>query len=99
MFCRIKSIVFKIKIVTCLRLCRSFENLNKYMANILKTIGDDNLMVSFDFTSLPQTAISMALHPPTVWEQVVDDIYSILKCTHLETSSITSTIFIKTFTM
>ena len=26
MFCKIKSIVFKIKILTCLLLCRSFEN-------------------------------------------------------------------------
>ena len=172
MFCRTKSIVFKIKMLICLLLCCSFENLNKYMANILRTIGDDKLMVSFDVTTLytnifivnrlnivkdcvnnynqftrkmpihhnlvnlvltttwctfnyqfhqqtdsvamgepassttakiylqalEQTAISMALHPPKVWEQVVGDVYSILKCTHLETSSITSTIFIKTFT-
>ena len=31
------------------------------------------------------TTITTALHPPKVWEQFVDDIYSILKCTHLET--------------
>ena len=31
-----------------------------------------------------QTAISMTLHPPEVWEQFVDDIYSILKRMHLE---------------
>ena len=31
-----------------------------------------------------QTAISMALHPPIVWEQFVDEVYSILKHTHLE---------------
>ena len=30
------------------------------------------------------TAISMALHPPKVWDQFVDDVYSILKHTHLE---------------
>ena len=30
------------------------------------------------------TAITMALHPPKVWEQVVNDVYSILKHTHLE---------------
>ena len=30
------------------------------------------------------TAITMALHPPKVWEWFVDDIYSILKHTHLE---------------
>ena len=30
------------------------------------------------------TAISMALNPPKVWEQFVDDVYSHLKCTHLE---------------
>ena len=30
------------------------------------------------------TAISMALHHPKVWEQFVDDVYSILKRTHLE---------------
>ena len=30
------------------------------------------------------TAITMAQHPPKVWEQFVDDIYSILKLRHLE---------------
>ena len=30
------------------------------------------------------TAITMALHPPKVWEQFVDDVYSILKRTYLE---------------
>ena len=30
------------------------------------------------------TAISAALNPPKVWEQFVDDVYSILKRTHLE---------------
>ena len=30
------------------------------------------------------TAITMALHPPKVWEQFDDDAYSILKCMHLE---------------
>ena len=30
------------------------------------------------------TAISMVLHPPKVWEQFVDDFYSILKRTHSE---------------
>ena len=31
-----------------------------------------------------RTAITTALHPPKVWEQFVDDVYSILKRTHLE---------------
>ena len=31
-----------------------------------------------------RTAITTALHPSKVWEQFVDDMYSILKCTHLE---------------
>ena len=30
------------------------------------------------------TAISEALHPPKVWERFVDDVYSILKRTHLK---------------
>ena len=30
------------------------------------------------------TDIAAALHPPKVWEQFVDDIYSIFKCMHLE---------------
>ena len=30
------------------------------------------------------TAISTALHPPKVWERFVDDVYSIVKRTHLE---------------
>ena len=30
------------------------------------------------------TAINMALHPPKVWEQFVDDVGSIFKRTHLE---------------
>ena len=30
------------------------------------------------------TAISTALHPPKVWEQFVDEGYSIFKRTHLE---------------
>ena len=29
-----------------------------------------------------RTAITMALHPPKVWERFVDDVYSILKGTH-----------------
>ena len=29
-------------------------------------------------------AISAALNPPKVWEQFVDDVYSILKRTHLK---------------
>ena len=40
-------------------------------------------------------AITTALHPPKVWEEFVDDVYSILKRTHLEEFSIISTIFIK----
>ena len=31
-----------------------------------------------------RTAISTSLHPPKVWERFVDDVYSILKRTHLE---------------
>ena len=42
-----------------------------------------------------RTAITTALHPPKVWERFVDDVYSILKRTHLENFSIISTIFIK----
>ena len=30
------------------------------------------------------TAISSTLHPPKVWERLADDIYLILKRTHLE---------------
>ena len=32
-----------------------------------------------------EAAISVALHPAKVWEQFVDDLYSILKPTHLGT--------------
>ena len=31
-----------------------------------------------------RTAITAALHPPKVWKRFVDDVYSILKRTHLE---------------
>ena len=31
-----------------------------------------------------RTAITMPLHRPKVWERIVDDVYSILKRTHLE---------------
>ena len=31
-----------------------------------------------------QTAISMALYNPKVWEQFVDEVYSIFKRTHFE---------------
>ena len=31
-----------------------------------------------------RTSITTALHPPKVWERFVDDVYSILKRTHLE---------------
>ena len=30
-----------------------------------------------------RTAITTALHPPKVWEPFVDDVSSILTCTHL----------------
>ena len=30
------------------------------------------------------TAITTTLHPPKVWERFADDVYSILKRTHLE---------------
>ena len=33
------------------------------------------------------TATSTALHPPKVWERFIDDIYSVLKRTHLENFS------------
>ena len=33
------------------------------------------------------TPISTTRHPPKVWEQFVDDVYSILKHTHLENFS------------
>ena len=33
-----------------------------------------------------RTAITTALSPPIVWERFVDDVYSILKRTHLENS-------------
>ena len=38
----------------------------------------------------------MALHPPKVWGQFLDDVYSILKCRHLENFFITSVILTKT---
>ena len=41
-----------------------------------------------------QTAISTALHSQKVWEQFLDDVFSILKGTHLNNISITSLIFI-----
>ena len=31
-----------------------------------------------------RTAITTALHIPKVWERFVDDVYSILRCTHSE---------------
>ena len=31
-----------------------------------------------------RTAITTRLNPPKVWERFVDDVYSTLKCTHLE---------------
>ena len=31
-----------------------------------------------------RTAITTSLHPPKVWERFLDDVYSILKRTHLE---------------
>ena len=31
-----------------------------------------------------RTAITTALHPPKIWERFVDNVYSILKLTHLE---------------
>ena len=33
---------------------------------------------------MKKTAISTVLHPPKVWEQSVDEFYSILKHMHLE---------------
>ena len=40
--------------------------------------------VKFYLQAFKQTAISAVLHPPKVWERFVDDVYSILKRTHLE---------------
>ena len=31
-----------------------------------------------------RTALTTALHPPKIWERFADDVYSILKCTHLK---------------
>ena len=45
------------------------------------------------------TSMSTALYPPKVWEKFVDDVYSILKRTHLVNFSISSTIFIKTLSL
>ena len=42
-----------------------------------------------------RSAITTSLHPPKVWERFVDDVYSILKRTHLKNFFIISTIFIK----
>ena len=44
-----------------------------------------------------RTSITTALHPPKLWEQIIDDVFSILKRMHFEKVflSITSTIFIK----
>ena len=42
MFCEIKSIVFKIKILTCLLLCRSVRNLvifNSLTPDVLKMVA------------------------------------------------------------
>ena len=46
-----------------------------------------------------ETAISMALHRPKIWEQIVYDFYSILECVHLENFFIASTISIKTLSL
>ena len=42
-----------------------------------------------------RTVITTSLRPPKVWEQFVDDVYSILKLPIWKTFSIISTIFIK----
>ena len=38
----------------------------------------------FYMQAYEHTAITTALHPLKVWERFVDDVYSILKRTHLE---------------
>ena len=43
------------------------------------------------------TAMTTALHPPKVWERLVDDVYYILKRTHLE--NFFHHIFIKIFSL
>ena len=46
-----------------------------------------------------QIVISTTTHLPKVWEQFVDNVYSVLKCMHFETFSTTSTIFIETLNL
>ena len=46
--------------------------------------GPDSSTTKIYMQAHEQTAISTALHSPKVWEQFVDDVYSILKRAHLE---------------
>ena len=44
MFCEIKSIVFKIKILTCLLLCRSFRNIFNSLTSAVAEFPTSNSM-------------------------------------------------------
>ena len=50
------------------------------------TMGDPASSTTADMymQAYEGTAITMALHPPKVWDRFADDVYSILKRTHLE---------------
>ena len=48
------------------------------------TMGGPASSADIHIQAHEHTAISMALHPPKVFERFVDDVYSILKCTDLE---------------
>ena len=41
-------------------------------------------LLAHECKALESTAISTSLDPPKVCERFVDDVYSIVKCTHLE---------------
>ena len=49
------------------------------MGGLTSSTTVDSFMQAYE-----RTAKTTALHPPKVWERFVDDVYSILKCTHLE---------------
>ena len=51
---------------------------------ILKTGLSSVATRSLDLQDHKRTAIYMTLDPPKFWEQLVDDVYSIIKSTHLE---------------
>ena len=51
------------------------------MGGLASSTTAENFMQGYE-----RTAITTALHPPRVWERFADDVYSILKRTHLEKS-------------